>query len=79
MKFRSAAGAPTPSERQMLPPVASADPSGSPASDPALLDAVDVARDLDVDPATGLSAATAALRLERDGPNELRSKPPVPL
>jgi Ca2+-transporting ATPase len=63
----------------MLPPVASADPSGSPESDPALLDAVDVARDLDVDPATGLSAATAALRLERNGPNELRSKPPVPL
>ena len=51
-------------------PVASADSSGRPASDPALLDAVDVARRLDVDSATGLSAATAALRLERDGPNE---------
>jgi Ca2+-transporting ATPase len=63
----------------MLPPVASADPSGSPASDPALLDALDVARDLNVDPANGLSAATAVVRLERDGPNELRSKPPVPL
>ncbi len=47
--------------------------------DPALLDAVEVARELDVYPAVGLSAGEAARRLERDGPNELRSKPPVSL
>lgn len=31
-----------------------------------------------VDPATGLSSAEAARRLERDGPNELESAPPAP-
>ena len=35
--------------------------------------------DLDVDPAVGLTAAEADLRLQRDGPNELRARPPVPL
>lgn len=44
-----------------------------------LREAADVARDLGVDPASGLGAAEAARRLAADGPNELRSKPPVPL
>ncbi|MEO6199657.1 MAG: cation-translocating P-type ATPase [Cryobacterium sp.] len=48
------------------------------AVDPSLLDAVEVARRLEVDPAAGLSAAEAARRLERDGPNELRAAPAVP-
>ncbi|WP_369375707.1 cation-translocating P-type ATPase [Promicromonospora sp. Populi] len=39
----------------------------------------DVAHDLGVDPTTGLSDAEAARRLAADGPNELRSRPPVPL
>ena len=47
--------------------------------DPSLREAVDVAADLCVRPAVGLSSAEAARRLQRDGPNELRSKPPVPL
>ena len=50
----------------------------SPDADPSLLDATDVARALDVNPATGLSAAEAARRLERFGPNELAGPPPVP-
>lgn len=47
--------------------------------DPALLRVGDVARRHDVDPATGLSDAEAAVRLERDGLNELRAKLSVPL
>ncbi|UNX54950.1 cation-translocating P-type ATPase [Georgenia sp. TF02-10] len=47
--------------------------------DPSLRDAADVARDLGVDPDTGLTSAEATRRLEADGPNELRSAPPVPL
>lgn len=47
--------------------------------DASLREAADVARDLGVDPAVGLSKAEAARRLAADGPNELRSKPPVPL
>ena len=50
----------------------------SPDADPSLLDATDVARALDVNPATGLSAAEAARRLERFGLNELAGPPPVP-
>ena len=50
----------------------------SPDADPSLLDATDVARALDVNPATGLSAAEAARRLERFGPNELAGPQPVP-
>jgi len=42
-------------------------------------DAEEVARELGVDPAVGLGDAEAARRLAADGPNELRSKPPVPL
>jgi magnesium-transporting ATPase (P-type) len=41
-------------------------------------DADDVARELGVDPAAGLSDAEAARRLAAEGPNELRSRPPVP-
>lgn len=59
-----------------LPSVAA--PVGSPF-DPSVRDADDVARDLGVDPAVGLSDAEAARRLAADGPNELRSRPPVPL
>ena len=50
----------------------------SPDADPSLLDATDVARALDVNPATGLSAAEAARRLERFGPNELAGPQPMP-
>lgn len=39
----------------------------------------DVVRALGVDPAVGLSDAEAERRLAADGPNELRSRPPVPL
>ncbi len=52
-----------------------ADPSLSPST----RDGADVARELAVDPAVGLSSTEAAGRLQRDGPNELRAKPPVPL
>ncbi|MFD6138359.1 cation-translocating P-type ATPase [Promicromonospora sp. NPDC060271] len=48
-------------------------------ADPSLREADDVVRELGVDPAVGLSAAEAARRLAADGPNELRSRPPVPL
>ncbi|MGJ3507935.1 cation-translocating P-type ATPase [Enemella sp. A6] len=37
-----------------------------------------IADDLGVDPERGLDAAEARRRLEADGPNELRSTPPVP-
>jgi P-type Ca2+ transporter type 2C len=47
--------------------------------DPSLREVVDVAADLGVDPAVGLTAAEADRRLQRDGPNELRARPPVPL
>ena len=47
--------------------------------DPSLRDAGDVAIELDVSATVGLSAAEAAARLARDGPNELRAKPPVPV
>ncbi|MBW3081394.1 cation-translocating P-type ATPase [Bifidobacterium saguinibicoloris] len=46
--------------------------------DPSLTDAAAVAKALDVDPARGLSSAEAKRRLERFGPNELASAPPVP-
>ena len=59
----------------MNAPVAAA--AASP--DPSLRDAVDVARELDVDPAIGLTAVEAARRLQADGPNELRATQPVPL
>ena len=46
--------------------------------DPSVLAADVVVRALEVDERTGLSATEVAHRLERDGPNELRSAPPVP-
>jgi len=46
--------------------------------DPSLRDAGEVARALGTDLARGLTSAEAARRLARDGPNELRSAPPVP-
>ncbi|HEX4903321.1 MAG TPA: cation-translocating P-type ATPase [Acidimicrobiales bacterium] len=46
---------------------------------PHLTDAAAVCRHLDVDPDTGLASAEAAARLERHGPNELRSKGAEPL
>ena len=46
--------------------------------DPSLTDANDVAKALNVDPATGLSSDEAKRRLEKFGPNELASAPPVP-
>ncbi|MDX5318524.1 MAG: hypothetical protein LPK38_04105, partial [Actinomycetes bacterium] len=39
----------------------------------------EVTGELEVDPERGLSDEEARIRLERDGPNELRSAPPVPL
>src|SRR5690606_23705821 len=58
----------------VAPVVAAPDPT----PDPALRDAADIARELGVDPAVGLSTAEAARRLRVDGPNELRAKPPLP-
>ncbi|NEG69955.1 cation-translocating P-type ATPase [Bifidobacterium choloepi] len=46
--------------------------------DPSLTDATDVARLLDVDPRRGLASGEARRRLEKFGPNELASAPPVP-
>lgn len=47
-------------------------------AEPSLREAPQIARDLSVDPATGLGRAEAQRRLEADGPNELRGIPPVP-
>lgn len=47
--------------------------------DASVVNADVVARHLGVDPAVGLSEAEAARRLTVDGPNELRSKKPVPV
>nr|WP_241677004.1 cation-translocating P-type ATPase [Bifidobacterium jacchi] len=47
-------------------------------ADPSLTDAAEVAKALNVDTATGLTAAEAKRRLEKFGPNELASAPPVP-
>ncbi|MBW3082169.1 cation-translocating P-type ATPase [Bifidobacterium phasiani] len=46
--------------------------------DPSLTDANEVAKALNVDPATGLSSDEAKRRLDKFGPNELASAPPVP-
>ena len=48
-------------------------------TDPTVRAALVVARDLEVDPETGLSEAEAGRRLAVDGPNELRAAPPGPL
>ncbi|KFI49568.1 cation-translocating P-type ATPase [Bifidobacterium biavatii] len=47
-------------------------------TDPSLTDASEVAKALNVDIATGLSSAEAKRRLEKFGPNQLASAPPVP-
>jgi magnesium-transporting ATPase (P-type) len=47
--------------------------------DPSLEDGADVTRAFAVDPSTGLTSAEAERRLQRDGLNELLSKPPMPL
>ncbi|KAA8818897.1 haloacid dehalogenase [Bifidobacterium rousetti] len=47
-------------------------------ADPSLTDAAEVAKALNVDPARGLSGDEARRRLEKFGPNELASAPPVP-
>ncbi len=52
---------------------------GDAASDPSLLSVAEVAASGGVDPASGLDSDEAAARLAGDGPNELRSAPPVPL
>jgi len=67
------------SSRPRPGPPSSAAPSAPDPLDPSLREAADVARDLGVDPAVGLSDAEAARRLAADGPNELRPKPSVPL
>ncbi|RYP94005.1 haloacid dehalogenase [Bifidobacterium pseudolongum subsp. globosum] len=46
--------------------------------DPSLTDADQVAQALNVDPRTGLSSEEAKRRLDKFGPNELASAPPVP-
>ena len=46
--------------------------------DPSLTEANEVAKALDVDTTTGLSSAEAQRRLEKFGPNQLASAPPVP-
>jgi magnesium-transporting ATPase (P-type) len=46
--------------------------------DPSVADVADVAAACQTDLARGLTAAAAAVRLARDGANELRSVPPVP-
>lgn len=46
--------------------------------DPSLTDANQVAQALNVDPRTGLSSDEATRRLDKFGPNELASAPPVP-
>jgi magnesium-transporting ATPase (P-type) len=53
--------------------------SVGPDDDPSLLDAAAVARALGVDTERGLTDAQAAARLARDGANELRAAPRVPL
>ena len=47
-------------------------------ADPSLIDATDVARQLDTDAARGLTQAEAARRLAADGPNELDTPPSTP-
>jgi magnesium-transporting ATPase (P-type) len=47
-------------------------------ADPSTMDAGDAARARRTDLATGLTSEEASRRLEQDGPNELRSAPPVP-
>ncbi|NLT31041.1 MAG: cation-translocating P-type ATPase [Propionibacterium sp.] len=52
--------------------------ANAPVADPHNLTVEEVAADLGVDPERGLDTAEAERRLLADGPNELRSTPPVP-
>ena len=65
-----------PSPSNVMPP--SEVPSDGMDTDPSLTEAERVAAALGVDPAVGLDEAEAKRRLERFGPNELASAPPVP-
>lgn len=56
----------------------SVEPEPAVTTDPSLLPAAEVAARQGVDPDVGLTAAEAAARLERHGPNRLQSAPPVP-
>ena len=49
-----------------------------PLDDPSVIDAAQVARLVATDLARGLTAQEAARRLAQEGPNELRSAPPLP-
>ena len=49
-----------------------------PGGDPSTREVAEIARELGTDLARGLSTAEAARRLAADGPNELRTAPPVP-
>jgi len=60
-------------------PPASEPRSASAGLDPSLRPVADLAHELGVDLATGLSGEEAARRLAADGRNELRARPPVPL
>ncbi|MBL0886280.1 cation-translocating P-type ATPase [Myceligenerans indicum] len=53
--------------------------AGAVRPDPSVRAVPEILHELDADPAGGLSDAEAARRLARDGPNELRARPPVPL
>jgi magnesium-transporting ATPase (P-type) len=50
----------------------------APPAEPWARSGADVAAELDTDPATGLTNAEAAARVERFGPNRLDPEPPVP-
>ena len=50
-----------------------------PPHEPWECDAAEVVRNLETDPERGLSETEAAQRLARDGPNELRARPRLPL
>ncbi len=56
-------------------PTADAPRSTPTGTDPSMREAADIARELGVELASGLSGAEAARRLASDGPNQLRSTP----
>jgi P-type Ca2+ transporter type 2C len=59
--------------------MAKSKPHPTPPADPALAEITDLALTLGTDLKRGLDAAEAARRLGADGPNQLRTVPPVPL
>ena len=75
--MRGAPAASPAHDEAALPPLGDA-MAAAVGTDPSTRDALDVARDLDVDPARGLTAAEAAARLERDGANRLEAERRVP-